>query len=102
MLPLSFLPMNPRILIIRGGAIGDFVLTLPALRLLRDAFPAAHIEIIGYRHIVALAEGRFYADAARSIEFGPLAGFFARGGTLDEELVEYFRSFQQVVSYLFD
>jgi heptosyltransferase-2 len=51
--------LKPRILVIRGGAIGDFILTLPALRLLRDAFPAAHIEIIGYRHIVALAEGRF-------------------------------------------
>jgi heptosyltransferase-2 len=94
--------LKPRILIVRGGAIGDFILTLPALRLVREAFPAAHIEIIGYRHIVALAEGRFYADATRSIEYGPLAGFFARAGTLDEELVEYFSSFQQVISYLFD
>ena len=94
--------MKPRILVVRGGAIGDFILTLPALRLIREAFPAAHIEIVGYRHIVALAEGRFYADATRSIEYGPLAGFFARSGTLDDELVEYFASFQQVISYLFD
>src|SRR4029453_13160448 len=102
MLPPSFLPMNPRILIIRGGAIGDFVLTLPALALVREAFPAAHIEIIGYRHIVSLAEGRFYADASRSIEYGPLAGFFARNGMLDDDLREYFGGFQQVISYLFD
>lgn len=95
-------PMKPRILIIRGGAIGDFILTLPALALVREAFPAAHIEIIGYRHIIALAEGRFYADTSRSIEYGPLAGFFARNGTLDEELREYFAGFQQVISYLFD
>jgi heptosyltransferase-2 len=94
--------MKPRILIIRGGAIGDFILTLPALALVREAFPAAHIEIIGYRHIVSLAEGRFYADASRSIEYGPLAGFFARNGTLDEELRKYFGGFQQVISYLFD
>jgi heptosyltransferase III len=94
--------MKPRILIIRGGAIGDFILTLPGLALVREAFPAAHIEIIGYRHIVALAEGRFYADASRSIEYGPLAGFFARNGTLDEGLREYFGGFQQVISYLFD
>jgi heptosyltransferase-2 len=94
--------MKPRILVIRGGAIGDFILTLPALRLLREAFPAAHLEIIGYRHIAALAEGRYYANAVRSIEFGPLAGFFARGGTLDAELCAYFAGFQQVVSYLFD
>ncbi len=30
--------MKPRILVIRGGAIGDFVLTLPAIRLLRENF----------------------------------------------------------------
>ena len=94
--------MKPRILVIRGGAIGDFILTLPALKLLREAFPGAHLEIVGYRHIIALAEGRGYADATRSIEYGPMAGFFARGGTLAPEMVEYFGSFQQVVSYLFD
>ena len=33
---------------------------------------------------------------------GPLAGFFARNGELDEELCDYFASFQQVVSFLFD
>lgn len=92
----------PRILVIRGGAIGDFILTLPALRLVREAFPTAHVELIGYRHIAALAEGRTYADAVRSIEYGPLAGFFARGGALDGELCEYFAGFQQVISYLFD
>lgn len=94
--------VTPRILVIRGGAIGDFVLTLPAIALLRDAFPAARIEIVGYRHIVALAEGRGYAAASRSIEYGPMAGFFAKNGTLDAELAAYFAGFQQVVSWLYD
>lgn len=91
-----------RILVIRGGAIGDFVLTLPAIKLLRDAFPASHLEILGYKHIVALAENRFYAQATRSIEYGALASFFARGAELPGELANYFRSFDLVVSYLFD
>ncbi len=100
--------MKPRILAIRGGAIGDFILTLPALRLLREAFPHCHLEVLGYRHIAALAlhggpaPGTTYADATRSIEYGPLAGFFARNGNLSPELCEYFASFQQVVSWLFD
>jgi heptosyltransferase-2 len=94
--------MKPRILVIRGGAIGDFVLTLPAIRLLRENFPHAHLEILGYKHIIALAEGRFYADATRSIEYGGLARFFIPGTELPEDLVEYFRSFQQIVSYLYD
>lgn len=91
-----------RILVIRGGAIGDFVLTLPAINLLRDRFPAAHLEILGYKHIVALAEKRFYADASRSIEYAALASFFARGAELPSDLADYFQSFDLVVSYLFD
>lgn len=92
----------PRILIIRGGAIGDFILTLPAIRLVRENFPDCHLEILGYRHIAALAEGRFYADATRSIEYGPLAGFFNPKADLDPELSAYFASFQQVISYIYD
>src|SRR5256714_10064913 len=64
-----------RILMIRGGAIGDFILTLPALKALRDSRPEAHIEILGYTHIAVLAENRFYAQAVRSIEYGPISRF---------------------------
>ncbi|MBA2742818.1 MAG: glycosyltransferase family 9 protein [Chthoniobacterales bacterium] len=91
-----------RILVIRGGAIGDFVLTLPAIKLLRDAYPDSHIEILGYKHIIALAEHRFYADAIRSIEYAAFASFFARGAELPSELAHYFASFDLIVSYLFD
>lgn len=96
------MPSPPRILVIRGGAIGDFILTLPAIRLLRENFPGARLEILGYKHIIALAEGRFYADATRSIEYAPMAAFFTPGAELAPELVEYFSSFQQIVSYLYD
>ncbi|MEO5753745.1 MAG: glycosyltransferase family 9 protein [Chthoniobacterales bacterium] len=91
-----------RILVIRGGAIGDFILTLPAIELLREAFPHAHLEILGYQHIVALAQMSGYADATRSIEYSALSSFFSRDGELAPGLVEYFSSFQQIVSYLFD
>ena len=91
-----------RILVIRGGAIGDFILTLPSIELLRDRFPRAHIEILGYNHITALAEKRFYADAVRSIESGSLAAFFAKDAALSGELTEYFGRFDLIVSYLFD
>ncbi len=91
-----------RILVIRGCAIGDFVLTMPAIKLLRDEFPQARIEVLGYRHIIALAERRFYADATRSIESGLLAPFFANDASLSVELAEYFASFDLILSYLFD
>jgi len=91
-----------RILVIRGGAIGDFVLTLPAIKLLRDRFPEAHLEVLGHKHIAALAERRFYADAVRSIESGALARFFAKNSQLPAELTSYFGGFDLVLSYLYD
>ena len=91
-----------RILVIRGGAIGDFMLTLPALKALRDAWPRAHIEILGYKHIAVLAENRFYAQAVRSIEYGPLCKFFSRTSELPAELANYLASFDLIISYLYD
>jgi heptosyltransferase III len=94
--------MFRRILVIRGGAIGDFILTLPALKALRGACPHAHIEILGYKHIAVLAENRFYAQAVRSIEYGPLSSFFAKNSELPAELANYFESFDLIISYLYD
>ena len=91
-----------RILVIRGGAIGDFLLTLPALKALRDARPQAHMEILGYKHIAVLAENRFYAQAVQSIEYSSLARFFTRDSDLPGELVDYFASFDLIISYLYD
>src|SRR4030081_64896 len=94
--------MFRRILIIRGGAIGDFILTLPALKALRDACPDAQVEVLGYKHIAVLAENRFYAQAVRSIEYGPLSSFFAKDQKLPSELVSHFASFDLILSYLYD
>src|SRR5438067_10829279 len=91
-----------RILVIRGGAIGASILHLPALKALREARPQAHMEILGYEHIAVLAEERFYAQAVHSIEYGPLARFFARNSELPAELTDYFASFDLIVSYLYD
>ncbi len=91
-----------KILVIRGGAIGDFVLTLPVLAALRSSFPVARIEVLGYSHIAQLALAGRLADRVRSIEARPLAGFFARGGPLAPELADYFDGFSIILSYLYD
>jgi ADP-heptose:LPS heptosyltransferase len=43
------------ILILRGGALGDFLLTLPLLRALRAAHPSARIELVGNADAARLA-----------------------------------------------
>jgi heptosyltransferase-2 len=94
--------IKPRILVIRGGAIGDFILTLPAIAALRRQFPQAHLEVLGYPHIAQLAVAGGLADRVQPIEARGLAGFFARGGTLEPDLMDYFSEFDLVISYLYD
>jgi heptosyltransferase III len=88
--------------VVRGGAIGDFILTLPALAALRRQFLRARIEVLGYPQVASLAKLAGYAHAVRSIEARPLAGFFARHGDLDKGLSEYFSGFSIIISYLYD
>ena len=97
--------MNPhraKILVIRGGAIGDFILTLPAMAALRRQFPEAHLEVLGYPHIVQLAIAGGVVDQVSSIEARALAGFFARNGELAEDWMDYFSEFDLIISYLYD
>lgn len=91
-----------RILVIRGGAIGDFILTLPVFAALRQQFSGTNLEVLGYPHIAQLALAGGLVDEVRSIEARALAGFFARNGTLDEHLTKYFAEFALIISYLYD
>ncbi len=91
-----------KILVIRGGAIGDFILTLPAIAALRRQFPQAHLEVLGYPHIAQLALAGGLVDRVQPIEARGLAGFFARDGKLAPDLADYFSEFNIIVSYLYD
>ena len=92
----------PRILVIRGGAIGDFVLTLPVLAALRDRFPKTQLEILGYPRIAAMAVDAGLVRAVHALESPGLAMFFTPNGAFDLEWREFFARFAIVVSYLFD
>jgi ADP-heptose:LPS heptosyltransferase len=48
---------NPRILVIRLSALGDTLLTLPAVALLRDRFPGAHIGFLTDARHAELLDG---------------------------------------------
>jgi heptosyltransferase-3 len=91
-----------KILVIRGGAIGDFILTLPAIAAVRNTFPNTHLELLGYPIVAELARAGGMIDAFRSIEARPLARFFARNAPLDPEWSAYFESFNVIISYLYD
>lgn len=91
-----------KVLFIRGGAVGDFILTLPAIRLVRENLPDNRVEVLGYPSIASLATATGLADDVRSIEDARLASFFAPGAELDPDWCAYFSRFDLVVSYLYD
>jgi heptosyltransferase-3 len=55
-----------RILVLRGGALGDFLVTLPALALLRQRWPAAAIHLAGNAVAAQLALARGLVSAVHS------------------------------------
>lgn len=91
-----------RFLVLRGGAIGDFIVTLPALAAIRERWNDAYIELIGYPHIAGLALEAGLVDRVESLDRAQIANFFALIPTFTQEQVKYIRSFDLVISYLHD
>ncbi len=87
------------ILVIHQGALGDFILALPALETLRKTFPQAKSIIIGYPRILELVEQRFYAEGILSIDQRGMASFFVRGGPLDPSLSQLFGQCDLIVVF---
>ncbi|MFZ4396565.1 MAG: glycosyltransferase family 9 protein [Kiritimatiellia bacterium] len=68
---------HPRsVLILRGGALGDFVLTLPVLQSLRRTWPAARLHLAARSSARALAVSCGLADEAHDIESASWAWLF--------------------------
>jgi ADP-heptose:LPS heptosyltransferase len=87
------------ILVIHQGALGDFILALPALETIRKAFPHARSVIMGYPRILELAGDRFYAEDIFSVDQRGMASFFVREGTLDLTLSQFFETFDLIVVF---
>jgi ADP-heptose:LPS heptosyltransferase len=87
------------ILVIHQGAVGDFILALPALAALRKSCPRARFVLMGYPGILGLAKNRFYAEEITSIDQHGMASFFLGAGKLDEPLSEWFGTFDLIVAF---
>ncbi|MBS3918989.1 MAG: glycosyltransferase family 9 protein [Deltaproteobacteria bacterium] len=92
-------PKVQSMLVIHQGALGDFILALPALTALRRNFPNAKPVMMGYPRILQLAEGRFYAEEIYSIDQKGMATFFVREGALDRALSQFFSGFGLIVVF---
>jgi ADP-heptose:LPS heptosyltransferase len=71
-----------RILVVHQGALGDFILALPAVKALREFLHPAWMEMMGHPRILALAHSYPYADAITDINRADMAPFFLEDATL--------------------
>jgi heptosyltransferase-2 len=88
-----------RILILRGGALGDFVLTLPAIGLLRRRWPEGRIELAGNARAARLGLGRGGLDAVHSADEACWSRLGSGSLSPEEPIGRRLRSFDLAVSY---
>jgi heptosyltransferase III len=86
------------ILVLRGGALGDFIVTLPALALLRQRWPDARIEIVGNATAAQLGLNRGLVNAVHSQHDARWSALFS-DAALPPPLQEWLRTFDLVLSY---
>jgi ADP-heptose:LPS heptosyltransferase len=89
-----------RILILRGGALGDFLVTLPALGLLRTKWPGARIELVGHARAAGLGVSGGYLDAVHSQHEARWSALFsAAAAELPSALHAWLVEFDLIVNY---
>jgi heptosyltransferase III len=94
--------MDSKLLVIRGGALGDFILTIPVLAALRRRFPDRALDVLAHSRFASLAVAARLAGGVHSIDSPRLAGLFAPSGSWETEISDYFSQFECVISYLYD
>ena len=85
-------------LVARGGAIGDFILTLPVIDALRDEFGNDNVEVLANSQVLGLTP----VAAVGALDDPTLAHFFVAQSELAPSWCERFRDFDIVLSYLHD
>jgi len=88
-----------RILIIHSGGIGDLLLALPVMRIFRQAFPGATLEMMGRPERLALVAHDLRASLLHSIDQAEMAYFYAEEASLPSRLSSFFFSFGAVLSF---
>lgn len=89
-----------RILVLRGGAVGDLIVTLPAVRALREAFPGVPLELVGHAPRAILAHHPLYAEHVVDMERWELYRLFQDRPTVPAAMAAFLGRFTCVLSYI--
>lgn len=95
--------VGKRILVCRGGALGDLVVTLPVLQALRQAWPQAELDLLAYPRHAVLAQACGLAQGVRSLDDAGVAAWFDPSAQdLPAEEASFVASYDRVLCLLHD
>lgn len=91
--------MTRRVLVIRPGAIGDTILTLPTIQNLTRKGYQGHVELMGSPAIIDWLVGRSAVASTSSFDRRDFTGLFAEQGALPTSASDYLSGFDLVLNY---
>ena len=90
------------ILIIRPGALGDLVVTLPTFEAIRNYFNNARIDIMGYSSFLEIVKGRFYADTISRFDQADIVPLFTKNSNIPASLINKLSNTDLIISFVSD
>ena len=94
-----------RVLIIRSGAVGDLILTLPVLSALKKHYEGLSIDMMGDPNRLALLKHCGYVDNVLPIDSRKFTSLFAAGGASAADVgpaPQMLQAYDAIISYLPD
>ena len=93
-----------RAVILQPGALGDCILTLPLVRLMKEALDLGGVDLVGHADYVGILPERSCVDGIRSIDSAELHKLFIEPAQFDladrDPLIHMFADYSWIVTFL--
>ncbi len=93
-----------RAVILQPGALGDCMLTLPLVRLAKEALDLGGVDLVGHADYVGILPERSCVDGIRSIDSADLHRLFVEPGRFDladrDPLIHLFADYSWIITFL--
>ncbi len=93
-----------RAVILQPGALGDCILTLPLVRLVKEALNLGGVDLVGHAEYVGILPGRSCVDGIRAIDSVELHRLFVESTRFDladqDPLIHLFSGYSWIITFL--